>query len=378
MDRYASHVCLVSEQPLPNLIPALPPDSRPRRVALLVSDQMRDRAQTLKRCLQDLGCKVSLHQAHAYHIGNIRRLVRDVLDQLLEKEMDTSPVALNVTGGTKVMALGAYDVFRERQLPVFYIDTHNKSYTRLYPEPGTRELPDLVNVTWHLRAYGYTLKRHQGISVSPERAKLCRFLAAQAHRLGKTIAALNWMASQARAQLYTDLPPHLSRDPDFQRLVHELAQHSLLSWAQDRVVFADEDARRFLNGGWLENHLLSICNELKKQGRVFRHLVNVEVETGQGVLNEFDLLFTAQNRLHIIECKTGNLDQEPHGAKETIYKLEALRDLVGGTFGRAMLVSYRALNEHTRKRCREYGIEVVQGSQLERLQERLIAWIDRA
>ena len=43
------HLCLVSAQATPNLTPALDPAIRPRRVILLVSPDMRRRADWLER-----------------------------------------------------------------------------------------------------------------------------------------------------------------------------------------------------------------------------------------------------------------------------------------------------------------------------------------
>jgi len=49
--RHDVHVCLVSEQATPNFIPVLDTRFRPRKVILVVSPQMRERARWLKEAL---------------------------------------------------------------------------------------------------------------------------------------------------------------------------------------------------------------------------------------------------------------------------------------------------------------------------------------
>ena len=42
-----THLCLVSDQPVPNLLPVLQPETRPDKVVLAVSERMREKAEWL-------------------------------------------------------------------------------------------------------------------------------------------------------------------------------------------------------------------------------------------------------------------------------------------------------------------------------------------
>ena len=52
MRNFDVHVCLVSKQPLPNLIPILVSDPKPKEVILLVSHEMNERAGWLETVLK--------------------------------------------------------------------------------------------------------------------------------------------------------------------------------------------------------------------------------------------------------------------------------------------------------------------------------------
>jgi len=104
-------------------------------------------------------------------------------------------------------------------------------------------------------------------------------------------------------------------------------------------------------------------------------LSNIHIRSQGGVKNELDLAFTAQNRLFVIECKTANIAAENGKAEAATYKMEALRDLVGGRLAKAMLLSFSSLRDADKKRCSGYGIQIVEANRLANLEPTLLQWI---
>ena len=63
------HVCLVSAQAAPNLLPALDPALKPEKVILVVSSKMRAQAEALSKVLQEVGVRIEsclLDDEHDY------------------------------------------------------------------------------------------------------------------------------------------------------------------------------------------------------------------------------------------------------------------------------------------------------------------------
>lgn len=366
------HLCLVSGQPLPNLIPALSEESRPDGVVLLVSEDMREKARLLRSNLENLGCRVEEVPVHPYRIEDIRATI---LDQLARYE--GRQIGLNATCGTKVMALGAYDVFREFGHPAFYIDTDNRQQITLLPVPSSSPLADLVSVKLSLAAYGYTIEKSGSCRVLPERRRFGEFLVKNIGRYSGALNILNALSSRSKKSLQAQLEGRMSSA--LGELLQQCAAAGILAVDGERVVFKDEDARFFANGGWLEDFVTQTVNRLKGQKLVRDHLNNLVVTSGGKVKNEIDLAFTANNRLHLIECKTALMadKQSKEGRADGIaYKLEALRDLIGGTYAQAMLVSYRELTPEDRRRCKEYRIKVVEGARISELYGNIRRWIE--
>lgn len=121
-----THLCLVSDQPLANLLPALDPAHRAARVVLAVSPEMRARAAAQERVLRRGGGGITvetLQLPSAYDLEGIRDCIAGWLlaQAPVNGRAAGQPVMLNATGGTKPMAMAAQDAFLRRNLPVFYL-----------------------------------------------------------------------------------------------------------------------------------------------------------------------------------------------------------------------------------------------------------------
>jgi hypothetical protein len=372
--RYAIHICLVSNQSLPNLLPILHEPFRPQRVILLVTPDMKEKANLLERVLVDRGCRVERRDIFAYAFSSVREAV-------LQLALEQEDAAFNLTGGTKVMALGAFDIARELGIPVFYLDSREQKILLLNPREQSFPLSEVLTVKTALSAQGFTIIEKGEKQVLPHHNRLTTELVRRAEELQRPLATVNAIAQRAKESLRASINGKIQKSQE--ELLGLFQQAGLLEYDADRreVLFLDEKARFYVNGGWLEEHCLSVVLELQKQGSVFGLEPNVVVQTPTGVKNELDLAFTARNRLHIIECKTAKLAQSSKElnketrATEAGYRLDTLRELAGGSFGKAMLISYQPLREVDRIRCESYGIRVVQTRRLRLLREELLQWI---
>ena len=52
MPKYNIHVCIVSDQPIPNYVPILDTQFRPKEVFLLTTPKMQTKAEILKRTIE--------------------------------------------------------------------------------------------------------------------------------------------------------------------------------------------------------------------------------------------------------------------------------------------------------------------------------------
>lgn len=140
-------VCLVGEQPIPNLLPII--SLQPESVLLACTETTKKVAKNLVAMLPS---------------SNIREItdynLSDAIAQL--KELCDAQTIINLTGGTKLMALAAYEVARSFQLPFIYLRSQGKvSLLQRFEwnEDGPHQvsevpLPALISIQDYLRAHG--------------------------------------------------------------------------------------------------------------------------------------------------------------------------------------------------------------------------------
>lgn len=383
-----THVILVGDEPVANLTPCLDPAFAPKEAVLVTPNDRRREAEWLEAVLAPRGIHCSRWTIDdPYTVGPIRDRVFDLLAER-EADADAGRIALNATGGTRPMALAAYEVFRQLEQPVFYVNPLTDHLAWLYhPEhpdgaPST-DLADRIKLGAFMTAHGATVESTGPAQGVPKSLRaLCDDLVAHVEELARPLATLNYLASTAEGSLYSEEMGYgLRKAEDLQALIRRFEAAGCLGRAGDRLVFPDEQRRFFVCGGWLEAHVFGTVFGLRKQRPTIQD-VGRGVQVARGVAggdvrNEIDVAFLADNRLFVVECKTACLERGDAGST-ALYKLDSISDVLGGAQSRAMLVSFRPLKGYQQRRAQELGINVVSGSDLRSLESRLMSWIPNA
>lgn len=376
------HLILISAQAVPNITPILDERFRPQQVIMLVSPDMEKRADCLEQIYRPRGVSVIRWPiADAWDIEHIRERVMALLS-----EYEQYDILLNATGGTKPMSIAAYEVFRAFDKPIFYV--HPEQDRLIWMHPDNRpsvELADRIKLKAFLQAYGVDRvdETHQG-GVPQNLRDLSSELIAHIEVFAKSLGRLNYFAALAdNPQLRTpDLGQELNGDHAFWKIVDLFEHAGLLHRAGKQLAFVDENARFIANGGWLELHAYACCLNLKKSHGLQDVGRGIEVTRRHGknsVKNEMDVAFLKDNRLYLLECKTKRIKGDgadyDEGA-EILYKLDSLRDLLGGLQAKAMLVSFNPLKPQHRNRARELKIECCCHQELQSLESKIAEWLN--
>jgi hypothetical protein len=384
MTPYTTHLCLVSAQATPNLLPVLDEAWRPAKVVLACSAQMKAAAAALRAVIQTKcsGLVVeTLDLPNAYDYGALS----DAFLNYLAEHADEA-IALNVTGGNKLMAVAAQEVFRSAGKPVFYVNVETDEVLVIGDASGekatSQPLRAKLKVHEMLRAHGYTVPAQEQPQITRELRDLTARLVDHVASAGRALGAINALARSVRdvPGLKAELTPAQFDSRALMDIVALFADADVLRQTGHVIQFKDEAARFFVNGGWLEAHVFEALQSLRAQ---YDGLSDVAMGVRVGFAskakdqardkNEIDVAFLYRNTLHLIECKTANLAQSGKGddnkATEALYKMESLLKL-GGLRTRGMVVDYRgqlSQSEADRQRAAEAGIAIVSGAQLKDL-----------
>lgn len=375
LSKIDTHLCLVSPHATPNITPALDKTLKPQKVILLVNPQMRAEAKWLKNVLR--GHNIEVEQwaiEKAWDLVHIRSRVMALLH-----ERRGEKIALNASCGTKPMTIACYDAFREHNLPVFYVNPHEDELIWVHPEQGGKHaVQDRIKLPQFVQVYGGAVSGNLVRKVPEKLLPFSQALIQDIETYEKSIGSLNYYASSAQRDLRSKELDERSRNSNsLKDILQQLESLKLLHMEGNRIVFVDEDARFFANGGWLEHYVFHQVSQLRQSIPEIQDVVmGLEVERSGSVKNEIDVAFLADNRLHLIECKAKTFKgSRSDDGTEILYKIDSVSDVLGGIQARSMLVSYKKLNSHDLKRAEELEVKVVQHLQLHNLRQELETWI---
>ncbi len=378
-------VNLVSEQPLPSLIPAFDKRFGIGEVILLVTEQMRPQARRLKRVYRrhELACRIWEKTIPPFAPGALEEIFFD----LLAETPEDCPLILNATGGTKVMALTLANLFTQLDRgTVIYIDTARQQILYLHPDRRRRlAMEPVLTIADYLTAYGMEPKRPQarwqrGEELPPV-SPAARYLARHAPGLDLFFGVLNDAGHQVldpararetwpRAAMMRKRP--FPTDSQARGALEVLTREKLLTADGNLVTFTSEAAARFLSGGWLEEYAFACACRAGADEVALSQTVEWDAPGEREVRNEFDCLALKDNRLYLLECKTLRLDDEK--GSDIIYKLDSLTDSTTGIYGRGALVSARRPTDYMLSRAQARRHRIFTPQELADLNKRLAKW----
>ena len=374
------HLLLVSAQAAPNLLPTLDADLKPREAILLVTNRMQRQADALESVFREAAVRVSRITIADEH--DFASIENEFLELAAARQGEE--IALNVTGGTKLMALAAQTMAREANWRVFYVDVDTDQVIWLdkNPEPP-RKLGATLRLKHYLQGYGFQLGSDVQRPATERRFdELLQTMVSQVGSLESPLSQLNYLAQMAedRQSLIVELSEGQLDSRSLEALLRNFETAGVLSVKGNKVVFPSEADRTFTKGGWLELHVYRTVSALTGELGIRDKAANLLVIDDQGVKNELDVAFMARNRLFVIECKTARMDapHKPGKANDTLFKLAEISRRVGGLGTRSLLASYRKIGDSEKRLAKALGIEVVAGADLNRLGELIKTWVKRS
>lgn len=386
--KYDVHFCLISDQAAPSLLPILDPDFKPKEAVFLVSDKMKSNAEALEKVFKEKNIKVTLVRIeNIYDFQEMENCFIELIDKF-----DGKDIALNVTGGTKLMAIVAQNTFAMGGKPIFYVDSDNNQILFISRDEKGQSIPNKmlncqIDLKTYLSAYGMVYKSTKQPLASEQLITNLEPFIKQYDKYKDDIPLLNSYAAESQKSGFkVDFKHHKVKS--FVTLLEELHHKNLLDFDRHRIDFRDTVHKDLLNGVWLEEITYKAIENIKS---IQDKALSLEVGNSsydqskhqyalknQGNQNEFDIAFMAKNRLHIIECKTQLMNKEGGiKSEEILYKLEALKNY-GGLMTKKCLVSYFEVPESVKNRAKELHIEIIQGKDLQRLREKISNWIGKA
>jgi hypothetical protein len=315
-------------------------------------------------------------------------------DEAIKQAHPEMAVDYNATGGTKLMAIIAYQVFSSDPANrVLYASTERNEIEVVEPQSEAPIAIELANdEETYLLAYG--LIRRKADSDNPvwretaqSRKTLTYYLAKNCQRYGNAFSLINGAASRCEKS-GTKHQPVTKIWGEAKALLNRLNDESLLQWSAhepSQIYFHDRAYLTYLSGGWLEEYVWITAQACGFDELSAGRDITTREEAKKNIRNELDCVITHNNRLLVIECKSGRFGLNDQKDSDILNKLESLGRRAGGVMGSALLVSAQPLNRvnkgrnqtiYTAERAKLMGVAVLEEQHVSALQNWLETWRD--
>lgn len=380
--KFDVHVCLVSGQPTPNLVPILAEEFRPQKVILVVTPFMTAKANALELVIKQR-CQIQVEKLHIENEYDTASIGERLFELLVN--VDKEKVALNVTGGTKLMAIGAYSTFRDAGYPSFYVLERTGEIQILDSTECLKFDVPKIRIEDYLMLHGFAvLEGKAKRQINMQWLPVAQELIQARNSLGGVLGALNFAINKAKERNPNTDTVELSRldNQNMDYLIQILEKHNLADFKDNIIHFESVEARDYIAGAWFEEYVFD-C--IKKIPGIQDFAIGVQIDSAElqeNSRNELDVVAMYNNTLHVLECKTVNFQSDDLNntqRNEPIYKLETLKKL-GGLRTRKALISYRALTgtaTHMKKRAEGSDIHILETKDLVGLTSELNNWFNQ-
>lgn len=351
-------ISLVGHENMPNIIAAIA--LKPDRLAFLVTEAFAETSyphlcNLLRKKLPKLNAIWDYH-VDAYSIESAKRACGKAI---IESGQD---VTVNITGGTKLMSIGAYQAALEHNCPAIYVETNQRKILYQHNPDGVDDIPfpaKALRIDDCLAAQGKTSRASRSYTAFELRS---------ARQLALRARAMNQLATKIRSAANRRFR-HIQWNNisgEVRNLIDMLDSQSLIQIATShgryRKFSVSSDFEQWLGGRWLEAYVYDtavLCGFDDVQ-------TGVEIFFGSTrVGNELDVLIEHNTRLTIISCKTGRMDANH------LSELVTLADEAGGLFANAIVVTSTDPGPVFKKRAQILKIKVFGIYELPSLEEKL-------
>ena len=322
-------VSLVSEQTIPNILGIY--HFKPDELLFITTDEMekKGKVDTIIKTLRKLNLDYK-DKSHNLIVEEDSILdCHRKIDQWIEGRED-SEFVVNLTGGTKIMSIAAYEYFKDFSSKMIYVPIPKNEFITPFPKksPGkTTELTLRLNVVQYLIAYGLDVINEAKLEGYQEEAKKRKDLSMWIVKNYENLKnLLVWLSGNLRVHRDDKEFSLVGKFSGANKVEIEIMKK--LRFSQDSISVSKRLNRseiRYWTGGWLEEFCFNGVSDLVGKG-IDDVVINLKLKKEQNE-NEFDVMFTKDNALYFVECKS--LDQEKDKETDILYKIGALQKEFG-------------------------------------------------
>lgn len=351
-------ISLISDQTIPNVL--IVNELETFDEYIMISTQRMERFD--KRDMVRRAADIPLEKCR--HVVVIEDNLQDIAQQLHTLALkEEDHIVVNLTGGTKIMAIGVYNYFTQevKADEMLYVPIGKNIYRTVYPIYKDTPIKYRLSLTEYLSCYGILIvERTPAIRLSQKWEVTKDYFYNNHFKSDEKYALRNFTFNRKAARLHFSELPRV-----FQFLPEWLKSFNYTPKYNNQIA---TDDLKYLDSFWFEEFMLIILSE-QLNLRLKDIATGVRISRGEDILdkvdNEFDVMFTLDNALYVVECKTSIPNKEKF--ENTVYKLAALKKDFGlfvkgyicTLYGLRGKKNIGAIKEQKKKRASLFNITLI-------------------
>jgi hypothetical protein len=352
-------VSLISDQTIPNVL-FIRDQPKAAHYIFISTEKMEKRmivTNIIKAC-PDLVISYNTIVVEEDSLSDFEQVVESGLDR-----QDDFHYLVNITGGTKIMSLAAYLYFTKiGSSEIFYLPLGKSHFRQIYPmkKNKIKEISFRINLQGYLEANGVTVQskafaqKNRMIRDKDQNEQIMKAF------VGDANLPIKKMVEYFRTSGFRDK----KNLPLSDEIKLEMSPILAAGFMPENPENLNRDETNYLTGDWFEEFTYDVVQRIlgKDDSEIGK---GIRVTRGEKTSNEFDVMFTHENALYVIECKTDVADNEEGRLSQlftsTLYKASTLKKDFG-LFVKYYLFSvndFSKLSPEQKDRARVLDIKLV-------------------
>jgi len=378
-------VSLVSDQTIPNII-FIKSNPDVAKLVFISTEKMESNKKTewIKKSVQ-IGmdtCKIKI-ETIMVNEDNIFTIKEELKNKLSCEKEDN--ILVNLTCGNKIMSLATYEFFKEKSfsnqnqnnIQMYYLSAGNNIFNIIFPATQNNNSQDYLqggfcNIKEYLTAYSIEQnKKNAPMQKFKQTWKFYKEIFELEKGAIKNLYALRNEMEKSKEwkKLKPDSPFEESYIKSFTRFNNKMASiYGLL-----KKTFGDEQLTKkrikYLTGEWFEEYVYLLIKrglQLSDDNIYLGAEIENKSISDREINNEIDVIFINENKLFVIECKTGLTAKDGTNIfSDVIYKQSALRKYFGLTAKSYLFVPEAIKSDKNRtNRAEVFSIDIVDNKEM--------------
>jgi len=350
-------VLLVSDQTVPNYL-FIKMFNDIDRYVFITTERMEDKEKNKREWIMN-AAKLNLKSVDTIIVdAESKESVLNGLESF--SWVDCEDIIVNVTGGTKMMSIAAYEFFKMKTKNIWYLPIGKNTYHLVDEKDRMIKINHEMSVEEYLDCCGIFYSDNKYTRKSPYKSrefnyKYFNIFINEKNSFYQTIEFIRLLFRDNRAPFKISKNGfNISNEENISRFKQHIASSDYklsIPWEDyvdfsfivdffDSIGAALEDNLLhkydvdYITGGWFEEYVYYILKDLNiasvELGVVLNPSNSVSGYANYFTNNDLDVVFVNNNKLYVVECKSGGMEENDLFNK-TIYLASALKKYFGLT-----------------------------------------------